>query len=1452
MNFIRRVSGSSIISARRWLAVWLILGAAAWLLQGPGQRTEAARGLTLQGEAAIAQLKREGSYDSLAAAYRAAAGDPWSRVTKLAQPDFEKEDLFGAATAISGDTAVIGASNGDLELKADRGAAYVFVRYGAVWALQQKLWAPNGATYDEFGRAVAIGGDTLVIGAPGHNQSAGSAYVFVRSNGVWTMQKELTAPGAKARAQFGGSVALSGDTIAVGEWNGDAGLTKPGAGRCLVFIRAGTNWMPQATLLASDAQVGDQLGWSVALSGNTLIAGAPGSDTVENPKEPGAAYVFTRTGTVWSQQQKLTAADAGVGDHFGYAVGLSGETAVVGAPRNKIGASDDQGAAYVFTRAGAVWSQQQQLLAADGGAGDLFGLSVAVSGQTAAVGAPGRDGDTGVAFAFVRSGTVWSQQRKFAAVPGQPLDIFGASVSISGETVLASAPLLPRGPAAQSIGQLGKEPQARELFGFPSIAPASYGLIHPQGTVGVFTRTGASWTQEARLMGQNAPEIEEFFGSVVAISGDTAVVSAPSYRIQVGGVFVFVRRHGFWELQQRLDSPNNQRYDFFGLAVAISGDTIAVGAPGVQNSPTNRGAIFVFTRVGDLWSMEQRLTAGDTRPVVYFGQAVALDGETIAGGDPVVDYRTPRQGAVYVFTRTDGSWSQRRKLTGASPGNDKFGEAIALRGTILAIGAPEETVGANRLQGAAYVFTGSGANWTQQARLFRQMGAIGDLFGQSVAVSGESVAIGASYEENGAAYDSGAVHVYVRAGATWQLQQRLTPPMPRSGGHFGGAVALRGDTIVSGAPGEGAIEIFARAGGVWTQQTRLTRPEGAAAEGNIFGVSVAINEARDAMLIGNSSDWVGNMEGAGSAYIFEPPATPPCEFAIAPASATIGPATETGNVTVTASEAGCAWTAQSNASWITLSNFGGTGNGAVGYLATANRGARRTGTATIAGRTFTLTQEAFVCAVTIGPATLPGGAMGEPYEQMVTAAGGSAPFVAGIAAGALPAGLSLTATPAGARLAGQPAEAGAFDFTIQVTDANGCTASRSYALTIEPPAPIPTGLQFYPLPHPVRLLDTRPGKQGCDAPGEKIPGNTSRRQPAAGRVCSGLTIPAGASALAGNITTVESGGGYLTLYPGDATRPLAANSNYRPNEILNNAFTVGLGGEDGAFQIFVTSDTDLVIDITGYYAPPAAGGLYFHPLPKPIRLLETRPGKAGCTSPGTPVDSGAAQKQGAHLTCNGVAIPATAKAIVGNATSLNSGDGYLTLYPQGAARPLAASSNFTAGQVMNAPFTVGLGASGEFMIYSTTRTDLVIDVLGYYSEEATDANGAGLLFHPLAAPVRLLETRAGFRGCWQTGAPLAANSIRQQQARGACGGETIAEQARAIIGNATVVAPATGGWLTFWPNGAAQPLIATSNFTAGQIFNRQVTAGLDATGLFNVFTTSLTELVIDVSGYFAP
>jgi hypothetical protein len=220
-----------------------------------------------------------------------------------------------------------------------------------------------------------------------------------------------------------------------------------------------------------------------------------------------------------------------------------------------------------------------------------------------------------------------------------------------------------------------------------------------------------------------------------------------------------------------------------------------------------------------------------------------------------------------------------------------------------------------------------------------------------------------------------------------------------------------------------------------------------------------------------------------------------------------------------------------------------------------------------------------------------------------------------------------------------------------------------------------------------------------------------------------------------------------------------------------------------------------------------------------------------------------------------VTIPNTALAVIGNATTVNpAGPGflYLTLFPADAARPLVASSNYLPGQVMNAPFTVGLSSAGEFKIYPTTQTDLVIDMLGYYSADATDANGVGLLFNSLSYPVRSLETRTGFTGCYTTNAPLLGGSTRTQPARGACGGVTVAANALAIVGNATVV-NSNGGYLTFWPSSALQPLVATSNFTAGQVFNRHFTVGLgNADGAFKIFSQFTTDLVIDVSGFFAP
>jgi hypothetical protein len=274
------------------------------------------------------------------------------------------------------------------------------------------------------------------------------------------------------------------------------------------------------------------------------------------------------------------------------------------------------------------------------------------------------------------------------------------------------------------------------------------------------------------------------------------------------------------------------------------------------------------------------------------------------------------------------------------------------------------------------------------------------------------------------------------------------------------------------------------------------------------------------------------------------------------------------------------------------------------------------------------------------------------------------------------------------------------------------------------------GLMFYPLPQPIRLLDTRPGEQGCDAPGQPIAAGVDRMQ-LARRTCGSVTIPSTAMAITGNITPVPTSTGFLTLYPSHAARPLVASSNFVAGEVVNNVFTVGLGA-DGAFKIHASVTTHVVVDVTGYYAPPATGGLYFHPLPQPIRLLETRPSETGCDAPGAPINGGTTRTQAGRVTCNSVTIPSAAQALVGNATVVNPASaGYITLFPSNASLPLVASGNYAGGDIINTPFAVGLGADGAFKIFTTQTTHLVIDVLGYYSPDAVDANGAGQFFYPL-------------------------------------------------------------------------------------------------------------------------
>lgn len=317
----------------------------------------------------------------LVTAFLAAAGGTSGQVaeTKLAASDGTAGDRFGDVS-VSGDTAVVGAPFRD-DLGTDSGAAYVFVRRGTAWSPQAKLTASDGASGDRFGGSVAIHQATILVGATGVSNRKGAAYVFVRSGTTWSHEASVTALDGVPGDLFG-VVSLSGDTAVIGAQGHS--FSK---GIAYVFTRDGTAWSEKANLSASDGIYGDGFGLGVSLSGDTAIVAAPLGNGVGSDSKKGAAYVFTRSGTTWSEEAKLTASDATADDSFGQPA-VDGGIAVIGSAGD-----DDQGvssgSAYIFVRTGTTWSQEAKVQASDGGPLRRYGTTVALSGSIVIVGAPG-------------------------------------------------------------------------------------------------------------------------------------------------------------------------------------------------------------------------------------------------------------------------------------------------------------------------------------------------------------------------------------------------------------------------------------------------------------------------------------------------------------------------------------------------------------------------------------------------------------------------------------------------------------------------------------------------------------------------------------------------------------------------------------------------------------------------------------------------------------------------------------------------------------------------------------------------------------------------------------------------------------------------------------------------------------------------------------------------------
>jgi hypothetical protein len=717
------------------------------------------------------------------------------------------EGAFGYSVALSadGNTALIGApdDNGGATNEGGVGAVWVFTRSGSAWTQQgEKLTGTGETGKGEFGKSVVLSadGDTTLIGAPADNGEAGAAWVFTRSGSTWTQQGEKLAgdctasctnegTGETGKGEFGKSVVLSadGDTTLIG-----APADNGEAGAAWVFTRSGSAWTEQGEKLVGDCTSGcanegtgetgeGKFGTSVALAedGDTALIGGPADDS-----GVGAVWVFTRSESTWTQQgEKLTGTgEAGEGE-FGYSVALSedGNTALIGGPEDDTAT----GAVWAFTRSSGVWSQQGQKLTGGEEGNSQFGVYVALSadGDTALIGGPGDNYDAGAAWVFTRSGGVWSQQGPKLTGRGETReDGFGVSVALSadGNTALIGAP-----------GDNGG------LFG--------------KGAAWVFTRSDGVWTQQGeKLVGdctescanEGTGEIyNAWFGYNVALSadGNTALIGGFRDNDWRGAAWVFTRSGPTWSQQgEKLvgDCTSSCAHEgtgetgdgMFGTMVALSadGNTALVGAWNDDNTlPGNdhysgAGAAWVFTRSGSTWTQQGEKLVGDcTSSCAHegtgetgegkFATSVALseDGDTAMVGGWDDD---SGKGAAWVFTRSDGIWTQQgEKLVGDCTGsctNEGTGETGEGRfGVSVALSADGDTamiagLDDNSTRGAVWLFTRSGSTWTQQGEKLTGGGEAGEgEFGTNVALSadGGTAMIGA-WRDNGG---RGAAWVFV-------------------------------------------------------------------------------------------------------------------------------------------------------------------------------------------------------------------------------------------------------------------------------------------------------------------------------------------------------------------------------------------------------------------------------------------------------------------------------------------------------------------------------------------------------------------------------------------------------------------------------------------------------------------------------------------------------------------
>lgn len=724
----------------------------------------------------------------------------------------------------------------------------------------------DGEWNDGFGTRLAVMEGMVLVAAQGDDlgalPNAGSVHVFREEGGRWVHSQKLIASDPQAEAFFGSAIAHHADLLAISA----SGVGSPGEishGAVYVYKRTQDEWVFQQKLVPGPGNPGAQMGWSLDIGEDRLIAGGGAYNGFR-----GAAYVFHRSNDQWSAAQRLLMPDAASNDYFGKSVAISGDMALVGAHGDNIGSIADHGSVSLFRYQAGAWVFSKKLLQEDPNPEDRFGWRLSLSdGFLLATRDSFRAEKAAYVYRLVQDD--WVLQQRIGAWALGGIGDFAYDAVMHGGRMFVTARYGDLGPAgivyAQQDGRWEVEQTVThqgisDEFG-SSIAAGSACFIigapratphgsSDQGDAHLYCRSTDQWEYRQQLTNGTA---SRSLGTAVALVGDTLAATLWRWDDQraaaVGRVNVFRQTPTGWVSEQHIAAPENGGTGFSVGNLQLQADLMVVGwdqAPG--GGGANAGAVYIYERDQlSSWSLRQKLVAFDGRSGQRFGAVVSLDGSTLAVGMPEgTGSSSLPGGSVYVFRREGAQWVLEAKLLPNDPSAiRRFGMALALQADTLVVGAPSPIGAVNGL-GAVYVFRRSGGQWQEVQKL---PGSIeGAEYGAAVAMRDGWMMIGSPKKREQWSY-AGEVSVYREVGGVWVEQQRLANPAVGSMEQFGATLVLSGNRLFVGAPSTddrpGQVVVFDRVGDQWGSSGLSALQTGEPEDG--FGRAIAVDGLRVAV-----------------------------------------------------------------------------------------------------------------------------------------------------------------------------------------------------------------------------------------------------------------------------------------------------------------------------------------------------------------------------------------------------------------------------------------------------------------------------------------------------------------------------------------------------------------------------------------------------------------------------